>query len=168
MCFRGVRKKKVNYVICIHCSVIKHSWLQSLLRFLSIQQCLFSHMRLWVCVGPSSCLRKSLQRSVCQLLLISAGEVASVLSSDKAVTPRLKNVNPGAVTIKTFPRDRQCRTPQHNALMISHAFCVPLNTPFSSAHDHVHGEVELKQQRTVSNFLLNQLKSAMSLFADWI
>jgi len=57
--------------------------------------------------GPSSCLRVRLpSSSVCQLLLISAGEVASVLSSDKALTQGLRNVNPGAVTIKTLPRGR--------------------------------------------------------------
>lgn len=105
-----------------------------------------SHVPLSSCrsliLPPTS--RERLQRSVCQLLLISAGEVASVLSSDKAVTPRLKNVNPGAVTIKAFPPDGQCRTPQHNALMISLTlfFCAPLHTPSSSASNHVHGQVE--------------------------
>lgn len=77
-------------------------------------------------------LQERLLRSVCQLLLISVGEVASVLSSDKAMTLRLKNVNPGAVTIEAFPLDRQCRTPQHNALMISHTLflCFSAHTFF--------------------------------------
>lgn len=78
--------------------------------------------------------QEHLLRSVCQFLLISAGEVASVLSSDKAVTLRLKNVNPGAVTIETFPLDGQCRTPQHNALMSSHTLflCSSAHTFFLS------------------------------------
>lgn len=82
--------------------------------------------------------QEHLLRSVCQLLLISAGEVASVLSSDKAVTLRLKNVNPGAVTIETFPLDGQCRTPQHNALMISHTLflCSSAHTFFLSQQSY--------------------------------
>lgn len=67
----------------------------------------------FVCIGTSSCLCECLQPSVCQLLLlISAGEVASVLSSDKALTLRVKECEPGAVTIKTFPWGGQCWTPQ--------------------------------------------------------
>lgn len=46
--------------------------------------------------------------------------------------PRVKECEPGAVTIKTFPQGQTMPDTSANAPMISDAFCVPQNTPFSS------------------------------------
>lgn len=77
---------------------------------------LFSEFRqvlyLWFYDVPSSCFGVPPLDFVCQSLLISAGEVASVLSSDKAVTPRLRNVNSGLWRSRPSLGGRQCRTPQ--------------------------------------------------------
>lgn len=109
--------------MCTECNAFKHTH-TLLLSFYTLPYNL-SHFFLrenrqdwpctcfFVCIGTSSCLCECLQPSVCQLLLlISAGEVASVLSSDKALTLRVKECEPGAVTIKTFPWGGQCWTPQ--------------------------------------------------------
>lgn len=46
--------------------------------------------------------------------------------------PGVKECEPGAVTIKTFPQGQTMPNTSANAPMISDAFCVPQNTPFSS------------------------------------
>ena len=109
-CILKVVDKNVNYKhgICVYCNTPMWSlhicprcfW------FLRPRMCFCA------CDGRSSCLCVRLQCSVCQLLLISAGEVASVLSSDKSPDPGVKECELGAVTIETFPRAGQCRTPQ--------------------------------------------------------
>ncbi|KAK5851777.1 hypothetical protein PBY51_023304 [Eleginops maclovinus] len=85
---------------------------------------MFMTMCLLLCVWWSLFLPLcgSPQRSVCQLLLISAREVASVLSSDKSPDPGVKECEPGTVTIKTFPLGRTMLNTSANALMISEAF----------------------------------------------
>lgn len=60
-------------------------------------------MRFCVCSVPSSFLRVRFHRSVCQLLLISAGEVASALSSDKALTSGVKECEPRGCDDQDLP-----------------------------------------------------------------
>lgn len=56
-----------------------------------------------VCSFPSSFLSARLPCSVCQLLLISAREVASALSSDKALTSGVKECEPRGCDDQDLP-----------------------------------------------------------------
>lgn len=73
-----------------------------------------------MCVrAPSSFLSVHLQRSVCQLLLVSCrGSCLSAILRQSPDLRGLRNVNPEAVTIETFPSRWTMPNTSANALML--------------------------------------------------